>query len=346
MADGATTARAAAVKGFADVLSGLRDSVGRPSFRVMAGRSRAISHTTLHEAVQGHRLPSWGTTAQFVQACGADPEDYRERWEQANRLVGSAGAAWSAAPPAPRAASAAEGAAHRVRIDVPFHRSTDPPDRLLREEPLDADPPAMDGDQPPRQAVPPAGGTAPAVPAAPRRRRRGWYAVVGATAAGVLVTGAGVAWSRAQDDDRTPSSQPTRYVASNCPVKQQNPPVQPPEHEGDQAAFIADVTVPDCTHVRRGQTVLKVWRFKNAGVVPWSGYTLHRVDLPQTREHCQTITDVPIADTPPGKVVDVKVEVTVPSGPAFCFVRFKLVDARGRIAFPASRPVNFQVIVD
>ncbi|RMI41877.1 hypothetical protein EBO15_21415 [Actinomadura harenae] len=53
----------------------------------MSGRSGAISHTTLHEATKGNRLPSWGTTAEFVKACGGDPEDYRERWEQANLIV-------------------------------------------------------------------------------------------------------------------------------------------------------------------------------------------------------------------------------------------------------------------
>jgi hypothetical protein len=36
----------------------------------------------------------------------------------------------------------------------------------------------------------------------------------------------------------------------------------------------------------------------------------------------------------------------VPSTPGFCFVRFKLVDAKGKVAFPGSRPVNFQLIVE
>ncbi|TDD71495.1 hypothetical protein E1293_33555, partial [Actinomadura darangshiensis] len=77
-------AQAEAIAEFAAALRELRNSVGNPPFRELSGRSGAISHTTLHEATKGNRLPSWGTTAEFVKACGADPAAYRERWEKAN----------------------------------------------------------------------------------------------------------------------------------------------------------------------------------------------------------------------------------------------------------------------
>ena len=89
MADQAAKARAEAIEGFARVLRELRESVGNPAFREMSGRSRAISHTTLHEAAQGNRLPSWATTVEFVKACSADPAEYREQWQQANTVVKS-----------------------------------------------------------------------------------------------------------------------------------------------------------------------------------------------------------------------------------------------------------------
>ncbi len=327
MADSATKARAAAISGFAAELAQLRDSVGTPSFRVMAGRSKVISHTTLHEAVQGHRLPSWGTTAQFVQACGADPADYRERWEQANRVVGSA-VVTQPAGGVPGAATNGTG-----------ERSTPVPGGRVQEPPVAGD--LADGDVGADLDV----DRAAAATTVPRHRRR-WYAVLGATAAGMLLTGGGILWSVAGRDQTVPPAEVAAYTADDCPVQQTNPPAQPPRHEGDKATFVTDVTVPDCTKVRRGQTLVKVWRIKNAGTVPWSGYALRRVDLPQTRDQCQTITEVPIADTPPGKTVDVSVEIVAPSTPAFCFVRFKTVDATGELAFPGSRPVNFQVIVD
>jgi hypothetical protein len=160
----------------------------------------------------------------------------------------------------------------------------------------------------------------------------------------VLAAG-GAVWALTGGKEPAPVRAP-EFVAADCPVHQPNPPAAPPQNEGDSAEFIADVTIPDCDHARRGATVQKVWRFKNAGTRPWVGYTLHRVDLPQGRDQCQTISDLPIPDTRPGRLVDVKVEVSVPSRPGFCFVRFKMIDGNGKIAFPGGRPVNFQLIVD
>ncbi|OLT11151.1 hypothetical protein BJF79_47505 [Actinomadura sp. CNU-125] len=129
-------------------------------------------------------------------------------------------------------------------------------------------------------------------------------------------------------------------------MRQTNPPPAPPNHRGDAAAFIADITLPDCTRVGPGETVTKVWRLKNAGTVPWKGYSLRRLDLPQRADQCQTISDVPIEDTRPGEMVDIRTDITTPRNPGLCFVRFKMVDPSGKVAFPGSRPVNFQVVVE
>jgi hypothetical protein len=294
---GETTAaaRARAIEGFARVLCELREAAGTPSFRTMSGRSHAISHTTLHEAVKGNRLPSWATTVEFVKACGADPADFRERWEQATAAL-------------PRASALT----------------------------LDPDPIAAD-DEP----------TVPVNEAvdlvAPPRRRWLWVAAVSLTV--VVLAASGATWSLTHDAHAAPRSTPGP-TAADCPVRQQNPPPVAPANDGDRAAYVADLTMPDCSHVARGQSLRKVWRFKNAGSVPWRGYSLHRIDLPQQRDQCQTISDVPVADTAPGDLVDISVEVTTPARAGFCFVRFKMVDAQGRVAFPGSRPVNFQVLVD
>ncbi|MEU8798555.1 NBR1-Ig-like domain-containing protein [Spirillospora sp. NPDC048819] len=133
---------------------------------------------------------------------------------------------------------------------------------------------------------------------------------------------------------------------ADCPVRATNPPPAPPTHKGDAAAFIADITLPDCTRVGGGTTVTKVWRLKNAGKVPWEGYSLRRLDVPQQADQCQTISDVPIDDTRPGKMVDIRTQITTPKKPGLCYVRFKMVDASGKVAFPGNRPVNFQVIVE
>ncbi|SDP33791.1 Ig-like domain-containing protein [Pedococcus dokdonensis] len=302
MGDRTTTMRAQAIEGFAATLADLRDAAGRPSFRVMAGRSKAISHTTLHEAVHGNRLPSWATTAEFVKACGADPGLYREQWARASCAV--AAVTHGAVKPAETA------------VDGPEHDSSEAVPTTSRPEPT------------------------------ARWWRRDRRVLLGAAATVFAVaSGLGVTWSAHGQAD--PPARPARGpVAADCPVHQQNPPAAAPTHRGDRATFVSDVTLGDCSHVPAGQVVTKVWRLKNAGSVPWVGYTLRRIDLPQGRDQCQTIPDVTVSDTAPGAQVDVAVGVTLPSRPTFCLVRFKLVDAAGQVAFPGSRPVTLQVIVD
>lgn len=324
MIDREARSRAEAIEHFAAVLRALREVAGSPSFRKMSGRSHAISHTTLHEAAQGHRFPSWATTAEFVRACGADPADYRERWEQASQDV--------------RSATTPSLAPDSSPYPDPYP-SPDPHPRHGEADHVD-------------EAVPAASARLP--------RRRFWHTVSGVVAVGAVVAVAviiGSAVSRGDDPHAgsrvsfsspsaslAPSSQ--SLTAADCPVHQSNPPAAEPAHPGDMSAFIDDILLPDCTHVRRGSTVAKVWRLKNIGTVPWRGYVLHRVDLPQRRDQCQTIPDVPVKDTEPGEIVDIKVMVMAPNNPGFCFVRFKMEDSSGRIAFPGSRPVNFQLIID
>lgn len=149
------------------------------------------------------------------------------------------------------------------------------------------------------------------------------------------------------DSSLKPSGSLSKAALSpaDCPVLASNPASAPPAHKGDAVAFIADIALPDCTRVGAGKTMTKVWRLKNAGTVPWEGYSLRRLDLPQQADQCQTISDVPIDDTRPGEMVDIRTDITTPRKPGLCFVRFKVVDASGRVAFPGSRPVNFQVVV-
>ncbi|MEU4224773.1 NBR1-Ig-like domain-containing protein [Nonomuraea sp. NPDC026600] len=150
------------------------------------------------------------------------------------------------------------------------------------------------------------------------------------------------------DEHSHPTGSPSIAALSpaGCPVRSTNPPPALPLHAGDAAMFIADVTLPDCTHVDAGQTMAKVWRLKNAGTVPWKGYSLRRLDLTQQADQCQTISDVPIKDTKPGEMVDIRTDITTPRKPGLCYVRFKMVDASGTVVFPGSRPINFQIIVD
>lgn len=305
MADEGTDAareRARVIGDFAARLRDMRAEAGNPSFREMAGRSKAISHTTLHEAAQGHRLPSWATVVEFAKACDSDPESLRPEWEGA--------------------------------------------DRTVRRDAGSADTPADAADD----------------TAAPARRR--WLPLaVGSGVAALAVLGVVLALTLGGDDEPTgrtaagtPTSTPAvppsgsgqaaRYTAADCPVKQKQPPLRPATRQGDKADFIGDITAPDCSHFPRGGTFTKIWRFKNEGSVRWQGYTMRRLDTADGRGQCQTIRDVPIPDTAPGRQVDVTVQVTAPSTPGFCFVRYRIVTPEGDDAFPGGRSINFQAIVD
>ncbi|MEU4508656.1 NBR1-Ig-like domain-containing protein [Nonomuraea wenchangensis] len=365
-------ARAEAIEGFAATLRELRNAVGNPPYREMSGRSGAISHTTLHEATKGNRLPSWETTVEFVKACDADPADYRDRWEQANLVVRSASAgepapradslaeqpsAAAARPSAGLAAAAADAGAQRLALasEAPASLNDAPPPSSTGAAP----PPSSPSDAPPPSSPgaalsPPFTGATPPPPPGKGRSRPARIAVLaaavvvvaGAAAVVVTVLNNGAATDDPGPAPSGPGSSAAALSPADCPVRSTNPPWAPPLHPGDAAEFIEDVTLPDCARVDAGKTVTKVWRLKNAGTVPWTGYSLRRLDFAQQADQCQTISDVPIKDTPPGATVDVETVVTTPRKPGLCYVRFKMVDATGAILFPGSRPINFQIIVD
>ncbi|RFU42282.1 hypothetical protein DZF91_07330 [Actinomadura logoneensis] len=186
----------------------------------------------------------------------------------------------------------------------------------------------------------------------PRRGKR--TLLISLAAAAVVAAGTGAVIYAMTGDDDSPSrdtvpspssSSSAAATAVGCPVKPKQPAWAPPLHKGDAAAFVDDVTLRDCTVVGPGQTVVKVWRIRNTGALYWRGYSLRRLDLPQTPDDCRTKERVPIKYTRPGDSVDIRVEVTTPKKPAFCYVRFKMLDPEGRVAFSGNRPVNFQLVV-
>ncbi|MEV0230728.1 NBR1-Ig-like domain-containing protein [Nonomuraea sp. NPDC050786] len=338
-------ARAEIIEDFAAILRELRNAVGNPPFREMSGRSGAISHTTLHEATKGNRLPSWETTVEFVKVCNADPAAYRELWERANRAIRST----SAGDPSVRAdtdglAAAATGAVELRTVHLAVGS------QALRS----AGETSAFGPTPPPPSDEFVGEVRPLLPA---QRSRGRLRLTGPAAfvtaavtvgAAVLVVVAVNSGSKPEGPSLIATGSPSVAApsAADCPVRATNPPWAPPLHEGDAAAFIEDVTLPDCTRVGPGKTMTKVWRLKNAGTVPWKGYSLRRLDRAQQADQCQTIADVPIQDTQPGETVDIRTDITTPKKPGLCYVRFKMVDASGAVVFPGSRPINFQIIVD
>jgi DNA-binding SARP family transcriptional activator/DNA-binding CsgD family transcriptional regulator/uncharacterized protein YegP (UPF0339 family) len=65
-------------------LRSLRDQVGAPSYRELAGRA-GYSQAVLSQAAAGRQLPSLAVLQAFVLACGADPEPWVQRWRDVQR---------------------------------------------------------------------------------------------------------------------------------------------------------------------------------------------------------------------------------------------------------------------
>ncbi|WP_232835722.1 NBR1-Ig-like domain-containing protein [Actinocorallia populi] len=323
-------ARAETIKDFAAALRELRDSVGNPSFREMSGRSGAISHTTLHEATKGNRLPSWETTVEFVKACGADPAAYRERWERANLPVRST-RAWSpeeragvpaAGPPGELAFSSAGEAEHHGARAAGESRTPPPAG--------EASAPAASPPPPPDEIV---SDVEPALPVPGNRRRRR----LAVPAAAVLATAA-VAVGTAVAVERRPESPPrTPAAPSQTPTE--------PRIPGDISQFLADVTIPDGTVVSPGERFVKTWEILNAGTVTWRGRFLARGAYPADNGTCETPAKVPVPVTKPGEKVRVSVPATAPSTPGSCWVGWKMVDGEGIPFLPGARPIFFVVHV-
>ncbi|NUT17992.1 MAG: helix-turn-helix domain-containing protein [Hamadaea sp.] len=64
---------------FASRLRELRESAGRPSYSTLAARTH-YSRSALAQATDGRKLPSWPVVQAYVQACGADVEQWRQLW--------------------------------------------------------------------------------------------------------------------------------------------------------------------------------------------------------------------------------------------------------------------------
>jgi len=83
-----------------------------------------------------------------------------------------------------------------------------------------------------------------------------------------------------------------------------------PEDCTDDAVLLQDVTIPDGTVVKGGETFVKTWRLKNMGTCPWdANYRL--VSL--AGEKMSAPDSVALTVTLPGESADVSVQLVAPS---------------------------------
>ncbi|MEU4471455.1 NBR1-Ig-like domain-containing protein [Micromonospora sp. NPDC023888] len=327
-----------AAEEFAEQLRTLRNAVGNPSFRKMAGRSGRISHTTLHEAAAGTRFPSWETTREFVRACEADEAQWRRAWEDAQRQVTVR--AVPAGEPAPVGSDFPTDVDARNTVGTDLAGGTtatsDPAETPSAGRSVMSDDAAPSGQVPGQRALRGVEDPRAAEDRATdgRRHRSPWLAaaavmvVVSVAAVGVIIrdrsssNGAGAA-----------SASPTATPFSDALIA------------GDSSKFVADATIPDGTQVPVNATFVKVWTLANVGKVDWHNRFLARTNPTADADGCRVPDRVPIGDTPPGEKVNISVQVTAPDRPGKCWVSWKMVDEHGQEFFPSRRPVYFMVNV-
>ncbi|MBC7251155.1 MAG: hypothetical protein H5T62_12820 [Anaerolineae bacterium] len=92
-------------------------------------------------------------------------------------------------------------------------------------------------------------------------------------------------------------------------------PTQTPQ-EGEcvyDAAFLADVTVPDDTEFTSGTAFDKVWRYQNNGTCPWPKGTAYAF-IGGDKMGAPNI--VPVDEIAPGQIIEITVTMTAPTVPA------------------------------
>lgn len=75
------------------------------------------------------------------------------------------------------------------------------------------------------------------------------------------------------------------------------------------AILLRDVTIPDNTQVKAGETFTKTWEFQNTGTCPWRGYTLKYTSGDEI--NAPPVTSMPAAA--PNEKVEVSMELTAPA---------------------------------
>lgn len=119
----------------------------------------------------------------------------------------------------------------------------------------------------------------------------------------------------------TPATQAPGTKSPATPTAIVNPP-----NCTDSAAFVADVTVPDNTNFKQGDTFNKAWRVKNTGTCAWTDqYTLTFYDGDQMGAP----DSVALRVTKPGDTLDIAVDMTAPNKDAIYRADFEIRNPAG-----------------
>ncbi|MEU7560307.1 helix-turn-helix domain-containing protein [Streptomyces eurythermus] len=125
---------------FAAELRELRRRTYRKPTEESLARKMGCGRSTVSAILNGRRFPNWEHTAAFVDACGADPMKWRDRWLQASRQIEEAAKGRPSVFPqlpfihVPEARQDALLAAHWYRNNREFYEAASARARQARSE--------------------------------------------------------------------------------------------------------------------------------------------------------------------------------------------------------------------
>jgi transcriptional regulator with XRE-family HTH domain len=127
-------------------------------------------------------------------------------------------------------------------------------------------------------------------------------------------------------------------------------------HQNDDIGFIGDITYPDNSFVKTGQTFEKIWEIQNVGKLIWEKRRL--ICLDEQLRVCSENNDCSIVHglTPdchsvavpvlkPDERWKVSICFSAPSYPCTVISHWKMVDASGNVCFPENQPLTCLVKV-
>ena len=147
--------------------------------------------------------------------------------------------------------------------------------------------------------------------------------------------GSGVEQGGASEPSPTPAA----------PTPEPTPTELPPKDCEDIAAFYGDLSVPDGTVFKQGETFTKIWKLRNEGTCTWGpGYALVFSD----GDVLNAPLSVPLPGAiPPGEIVQVSVDMTAPPKGGPYYSDWLLQDDRGtRFGTGAARNVPVWVKIN
>ena len=116
--------------------------------------------------------------------------------------------------------------------------------------------------------------------------------------------------------------------------------------QGDDSAFIADVTYADNELVYINQVFEKIWEIRNAGKVVWENRFLKRDDSQEGLGALICETDkISLAETKPGEIVKIKIKFKAPAFPGTTISYWKMINEKGEYVFPELKGIWCRVIV-